>query len=72
MNHYYISQLHKNSKSKIFVIELMEIKTLSHYWLIHDLGLNELSISKECFKNGNNDDWQITFVPAFVHFYEAI
>ena len=30
--------------------------------------LNELSICKECFKNGNNDDWQITFV----HFYEAI
>ena len=45
----YISQQQKNSVAKMFVIDLLEIKTLSHYWLINDLGLRSIPQAKTVF-----------------------
>ena len=61
MIHYYKSQLHKNSIVNIFVIELMEIKSLSHYLLIHDLGLTVLRPLDNSFLT-----WHLVVLPTYL------
>ena len=49
----------------IYVIELMEIKTLSHYWLIHDSDLNVNNILLNIAKWESTSKWLIYILYQF-------